>query len=190
PSHDRYAPVDALLQVRVPVKAGPHVIGATFVRKIGESTQRLRPFLRSSAGTYDSTGRPHIETMTIAGPFNPAGPGDTPSRRRVFTCPRANRSQEDASASAKASARSRRSSREIEGSEDGCATKILSTLARRAFRRPVEKTDLTRLMTFFHSGRQNGTSAGGVQLALRRILASPSFVFRVEDTAAAKPGTI
>jgi hypothetical protein len=143
------------------------VVGATFVRKIGESTQRLRPFLRSSAGTYDSTGRPHIETLTIAGPFNPTGPGDTPSRRRVFTCRPSNRSQEDA-----------------------CATKILSTLARRAFRRPVDKSDLTRLMTFYRSGRQTGTFDSGVQLALRRLLASPSFVFRVEDTAAAKPGSV
>ena len=164
---DRSDAVDARLQVRVPVKAGPHVVGATFVRKIGESTQRLRPFLRSSAGTYDSTGRPHIETMTIAGPFNPTGPGDTPSRRRVFTCRPANRSQ-----------------------EEDCATKILSTIARRAFRRPVTKSDLTRLMTFFHSGRQSGTFDSGVQLALRRVLASPSFVFRVEDTAAMKPGTV
>jgi mono/diheme cytochrome c family protein len=164
---DRMDAIDARLQVRVPVTAGPHAVGATFVRKIGESTQRLRPFLRSSAGTYDSTGRPHIETMTIAGPFNPAGPGDTPSRRRVFTCKPANRSQEEA-----------------------CATKILSTIARRAFRRPVTKTDLTRLMTFFHSGRQSGTFDGGVQLALRRVLASPSFVFRVEDTAAVKPGIV
>ena len=164
---DRSDAVDARLQVRMPVTAGPHAVGATFVRKIGESTQRLRPFLRSSAGTYDSTGRPHIETLTIAGPFNPTGPGDTPSRRRVFVCRPANRSQ-----------------------EDGCATKILSTLARRAFRRPVSKTDVTRLMTFFHSGRQNGTFDNGVQLALRRLLASPSFVFRVEDTAAMKPGAV
>ncbi|HEY7186222.1 MAG TPA: DUF1592 domain-containing protein [Vicinamibacterales bacterium] len=164
---DRSDAVDARLQVRVPVTAGPHVVGATFVRKIGESTQRLRPFLRSSAGTYDSTGRPHIETLTIAGPFNPTGPGDTPSRRRVFTCRPSNRSQEDA-----------------------CATKILSTLARRAFRRPVDKSDLTRLMTFYRSGRQTGTFDSGVQLALRRLLASPSFVFRVEDTAAAKPGSV
>jgi hypothetical protein len=164
---DRMDAIDARLQVRVPVTAGPHAVGATFVRKIGESTQRLRPFLRSSAGTYDSTGRPHIETMTIAGPFNPTGPGDTPSRRRVFTCKPSNRSHEEA-----------------------CATKILSTLARRAFRRPVAKDDLSRVMTFFRSGRQTGTFESGVQLALRRMLASPSFVFRVEDTAAMKPGSV
>ncbi|HKE84405.1 MAG TPA: DUF1592 domain-containing protein [Vicinamibacterales bacterium] len=164
---DRSDAVDAKLQVRVPVTAGAHAIGATFVRKIGESTQRLRPFLRSSAGTYDSTGRPHIESLTIAGPFNPTGPGDTPSRQRIFVCRPATRSQEHA-----------------------CASKIVSTLARRAFRRPVTKTDIDRLMTFFQAGRQHGTFDGGVQLAMRRMLASPSFVFRVEDSGGAKPGTI
>ena len=70
---ERSDAVDARLQVVVPVKAGPHEVGASFVRKIGEGTQRLRPFLRSSAGTYDSTGRPHIETLTVRGPFNPVG---------------------------------------------------------------------------------------------------------------------
>ena len=83
---ERSDAIDARLQVSVPVKAGTHAVSATFVRKIGEGTQRLRPFLRSSAGTYDSTGRPHVETMTIAGPFNPQGPGDTATRQRVFTC--------------------------------------------------------------------------------------------------------
>ncbi|HEY1302250.1 MAG TPA: DUF1592 domain-containing protein [Vicinamibacterales bacterium] len=164
---DRSDAVDAKLQVRVPVTAGPHAIGATFVRKIGESTQRLRPLLRSSAGTYDSTGRPHIESLTIAGPFNPAGPGDTSSRQRVFVCRPSSRSQEDA-----------------------CASKIIVTLARRAFRRPVTRADLDRLLTFYRSGRQNGTFDSGVQLALRRMLASPWFVFRVEDGGGAKPGTI
>jgi hypothetical protein len=186
---DRSDAVDARLQIQVPVTAGPHAVGATFVRKIGESTQRLRPFLRSSAGTYDSTGRPHIETMTIAGPFNPTGPGDTPSRRRIFTCTPSTRSNGTGAA-----APSRRRSREIQASEDGCATKIVSTLARRAFRRPVTNADVSRLMTFYRSGRQHGTFETGVQLALRRILASPSFVFRVEDNGAsarvAKPGTV
>jgi len=172
---DRSDAVDARLQVQVPVKAGAHAVGATFVRKIGESTQRLRPFLRSSAGTYDSTGRPHIETMTVAGPFNPTGPGDTPSRRLVFSClPRAESRGRPAN----------------KGQENECATKIVSTLARRAFRRPVTNADVSRLMTFYRAGRQSGTFDTGVQLALRRILASPSFIFRVEDNAGAKPGTI
>jgi mono/diheme cytochrome c family protein len=165
---DRMDAIDARLQARVPVKAGPHAVGATFVRKIGGGTQRLRPFLRSSAGTYDSTGRPHIETLTIAGPFNPTGPGDTPSRRRVFSC----RPQKAAE-------------------EESCARAIIGTLSRRAFRRAVSSAELTRLLSFYRSGRTKGSFDDGVQMALRRILASPSFVFRVEDDpASAAPGTI
>jgi len=155
---DRMDAIDARLQVRVPIKAGPRAVGATFVRKIGAGTQRLRPFLRSSAGTYDSTGRPHIETLTVAGPFNPTGPGDTPSRRRVFSC-----------RPAKA------------GDEEGCARTIITSLARRAFRRPVSNADVSRLLTFYRTGRAKGSFEEGVQMALRRILASPSFAFRVED---------
>jgi mono/diheme cytochrome c family protein len=165
---DRSDAIDARLQVRVPVTAGPHAVGASFVRKIGAGTQRLRPFLRSSAGTYDSTGRPHLETLTIAGPFNPTGPGDTPSRRRIFTCRPARPADEAA-----------------------CATKILSPLARRAFRRPVTRADLDMLLGFFRTGREKGTFDAGIQMALRRILASPTFVFRVEDDPPAKaPGTL
>ena len=164
---DRSDAIDARLQVRVPVTAGPHAVGATFVRKIGAGTQRLRPFLRSSAGTYDSTGRPHIETLTIAGPYNPTGPGKTPSRERIFSCRPAARSQEDA-----------------------CATKILSTLARRAFRRPVTKPELARVLEFYAAGRKKGNFDAGIQLGIRRILASPTFVFRVEEDGALKPGTI
>jgi hypothetical protein len=165
---DRMDAIDARLQVRVPVKAGPRAVGATFVRKIGAGTQRLRPFLRSSAGTYDSTGRPHIETLTVAGPFNPTGPGDTPSRSRIFSC---------------------RPVRPAE--EEACARTIVSTLARRAFRRPVSNAEVTRLLSFYRTGRAKGTFDAGVQMALRRILASPSFVFRVEeDPAGAAPGTI
>jgi hypothetical protein len=165
---DRMDAIDARLQVRVPIKAGPRAVGATFVRKIGGGTQRLRPFLRSSAGTYDSTGRPHIETLTVAGPFNPTGPGETPSRARIFSCRPVRAAEEDA-----------------------CARTIVSTLARRAFRRPVSNAEVTRLLSFYRTGRAKGTFEAGVQMALRRILASPSFVFRVEeDPAGAAPGTI
>ena len=172
---DRSDAIDARLQVRVPVTAGPHAVGATFVRKIGAGTQRLRPFLRSSAGTYDSTGRPHIETLTIAGPYNPTGPGKTPSRERIFSC---------------RPAASRRSPQESKADEDGCATKILSTLARRAFRRPVTKPELARVLEFYAAGRKKGNFDAGIQFGIRRILASPTFVFRVEEDGTLKPGTI
>jgi len=165
---DRSDAIDARLQVRVPVRAGPRAVGATFIRKIGAGTERLRPFLRSSAGTYDATGRPHLETLTITGPFHATGPGDTPSRRRIFTC---------------------RPARVAE--EKPCATKILSLLARRAYRRPVTDADLARLLAFYQDGRQRGSFDTGIQMALRRILASPTFVFRVEDDPTQlAPGTI
>jgi hypothetical protein len=149
---------DARLRVRVRVKAGPRLVTASFIRKIAENTNRLRPFLRSNAGTYDSTGRPHVKSLTIAGPFSPTGPGDTPSRRRLFVC-RPNAAS----------------------SEDACAKRILTVLARRAYRRPVGDDDLAPLLTFYRAGRRNGTFETGVQLALRRLLASPAFVFRAEE---------
>jgi hypothetical protein len=178
---DRSDAVDARLQIVVPVKAGPHAVGASFVRKIGEGTQRLRPFLRSSAGTYDSTGRPHIETLTIAGPFNPTGPGDTPSRQRIFSChPSTATGRPDALAGRPSAA----------AQEEACATQIISTLARRAYRRPVTKAEVSRLLAFYRSGRAKGDFDAGIQMALRRLLASPTFVFRVEEDGPGKPGTI
>ena len=148
---------DARLRVRVPVHAGPHEVTATFVRKIGEGTNRLRPFDRSNADTYDSTGRPHVETLTVLGPFSPVGPGDTPSRRRIFICKPENQSQ-----------------------EDSCARKILSTLAGRAYRRPITPADMELLLPFYREGRTKGGFETGIQLALRRLLASPTFVFLAE----------
>jgi hypothetical protein len=132
-------------------------VTATFVQKMGAGSNRLRPFERSNSGTYDGTGRPHVETLTIIGPYDSTGPGDTPSRRRIFSC-----TPVDASDEAR------------------CAEEILSTLARRAYRRPVGPADLDRLMPFFESGREHGGFDAGIQLALRRILASPSFAFRIE----------
>jgi mono/diheme cytochrome c family protein len=156
---------DARLRVRVKVKAGARLVTATFIRKIAENTNRLRPFLRSNAGTYDSTGRPHVKSLTVTGPFNATGPGDTPSRRRIFVC-------RPSTATA---------------SEEACARRILTALARRAYRRPVDESDVAPLLTFYREGRRDGTFERGVQLALRRLLASPTFVVRVEANPAALP---
>jgi mono/diheme cytochrome c family protein len=198
---DKSDATDARLRVRVPVKAGPHDVTATFLRKIGESPNRLRPFLRSNSDTYDSTGRPHIETVTVTGPFNATGAGDTPSRRRIFVCRpgAAAGAGRTASLSGRASGNmlasvqpnaSSQSSPANDASEVGCARRILSTLARRAYRRPVTEPDLEPLLAFYRDGRKKGTFDTGIQLALRRLLASPTFVFRVEeDPANVAPGT-
>ena len=154
---DKSDVTDARLRVRAAIQAGPRDLAATFVRKIGESTTRLRPFDRSNADTYESIGRPHVETLTVLGPFQPSGAGDTPSRRRIFTCKPDNRNQ-----------------------EEPCARRILSTLAQRAYRRSVTASDLELLLPFYREGRQKGSFETGIQLALRRLLASPTFVFRAE----------
>jgi hypothetical protein len=157
---------DARLRVRVPVRAGEHTVTATFLRKIGFSAARLRPFDRSNADTYASDGRPHIESMTITGPFDATGPGETAARERIFSC-----------------------RPDTVMDERPCAREILSRLARAAYRRPVDEDDLERLMPFFERGRERGPFDAGIQFALRRILASPSFVFRIEaDPADLAPG--
>jgi hypothetical protein len=139
---------------------------------------RLQPFLRSSIDNFDWAGRPHMQTFTITGPFNATGPGDTPSRRRIFVCRPA------------AGPKSRRSSQEISANEVGCAERILSSLARRAYRAPVEPLDMQRVMKLYREGRRNSTFEAGIETALQRILAAPKFVFRVErDLPNATPGT-
>jgi hypothetical protein len=148
---------DARLFVRAPVSAGEHTVTAAFIRKIGSGTARLRPFDRSNADTYASDGRPHLETLTITGPFSATGAGDTGARERIFSCRPATADE-----------------------ERPCAREILAGLARLAYRRPVAETDLERLMPFFDDGRARGSFDTGIQFALRRILASPSFVFRIE----------
>jgi hypothetical protein len=159
---------DARLNVRAPVNAGARTVTAAFIRKVGAGTNRLRPFVRSNAGTYDSTGRPHVEALTITGPFAPTGVGSTASRQRIFSCTPASEAEEDA-----------------------CARDILGRLARQAYRRPVDDSDLERLMPFYRDGRAQGSFDAGIQLALRRLLASPAFVFRVEqDPPDAAPGAV
>jgi mono/diheme cytochrome c family protein len=184
--------VEARAHIRIPLKAGPHVISAAFLERTDAiNPLRLQPFIRSSNDTLDTIGHPHLDTFTLTGPFDPTGPGDTPSRRRIFVCRPTGQATEEGPASAKASARPRRSSPAIEASEDGCARRIISTLARRAYRGQVGSSDLERLHAFYLAGRKQGTFDTGIQTALQRILASPKFSFRVErDPPDALPGTI
>jgi mono/diheme cytochrome c family protein len=161
--------VEARAHIRIPLKAGPHVITAAFLERTDAiNPLRLQPFIRSSNDTLDTIGHPHLDTFTLTGPFNATGPGDTPSRRKIFTC---------------------RPSPSV--TEDACARRIVSTLARRAYRGQVSGADLERLHEFFAAGRKRGTFETGIQTALQRILASPKFSFRVErDPAGALPGTV
>ena len=138
----------------------------TFVGKTAaQDPQKLRPFI-SPFDAVDTHGVPRIDAVSITGPFNPSGPGDTPSRRKVLTCRPALASEEAA-----------------------CARTILTTLARRAYRRPTTAADADLLMGFFDAGRrEGGTFEHGIERALVRLLTSPEFIFRMErDPATAKP---
>jgi hypothetical protein len=151
--------IDARLAVRIPVKAGARNVSVAFVLKtMALNSRKLQPFLRSSFNAYDYTGRPHIKSLTITGPFDVTGPGDTPSRRRIFVC----RPPTDAS-------------------EEGCARQIVTTMARRAYRRPPTDTDVARLLAFFEEGRSRGGFDSGIQVVVQRLLSSPRFLLRAED---------
>ncbi len=164
------------LQVRVAVKAGPRRIGATFLRlpTVDEvESLRLRfqrPYYingNSVIQQQQAVYQPFVDSVTIAGPFGATGPGDTPSRRRIFIC---------------------RPSSDIR--EEDCARRILTTLARRAYRRPATEIDLAGLLASYKEGRTQGGFEAGIEMALRRLLVSPHFLFRVErDPKKAAPGT-
>jgi cytochrome c5 len=160
--------IDARLRVRVPVKAGPHDVAVTFIAKNhSESVEPLQPFTRN-LDLQDMNGVPLIDHVQITGPFDPTGSGDTPSRRRIFVC-------QPASAS----------------DELPCAKKIISTLARHAYRRPVNDADLELLLTFYQKGRNKGSFDAGIETALRLILTDPKFLYRAEpDPAGAAPDSI
>lgn len=151
---------DAGLEVRVPVKAGAHDVGVSFVRRFWAPEGILQPPQRGFARTTNEIyyGNPAIDTVAIAGPYQTVGMSDdSPSRRKIFVC-RPNGS----------------------ASEEPCARKILSTLARRAYRRAVNEQELQTLLDFYKDGRAGGTFDAGIQRGLERILAAPSFLFRIE----------
>jgi hypothetical protein len=149
--------------------AGPHVVTAAFVMKTDAlEVSQLQPYEISHYDPVFAGGVPMVEAVSIRGPYRGRVPaGATPSRDVIFSC------------------------RPVEQTEEAaCAEAILGRLARRAYRRPVGAADLAALMAFFEAGRADkGTFEGGVQIALRRMLASPEFMFRIErDPEGAAPG--
>ena len=161
--------IDERGRIRLKLKAGPHVITAAFIaRSDAQNPTRLQPFIRSSTDTRDTSGHPHFDNFTVTGPFNPTGSGDTPSRRKVFTCTAGTRTGEDA-----------------------CARRILARLARLAYRGDATDVDVQRLIAFYDAGRRDGNFERGMQKALQRILASPKFCFHIEqDPATLAPGAV
>lgn len=173
---DYYTGADAGFELRVPARAGHRVVGVAFIGKSWEDEGVLQPPLREYGATVtevtDTSPRPEgpgLESIAIDGPFAPGGPGETPSRTRIFRC--------YPSSDPEATTR--------------CAREIFSTLTRRAFRRPVTEGDVDVLMPFFETGLAEGGFEAGVRLGLERVLIDPEFLFRIErDPEGVAPGSV
>jgi Protein of unknown function (DUF1592)/Protein of unknown function (DUF1588)/Protein of unknown function (DUF1587)/Protein of unknown function (DUF1595)/Protein of unknown function (DUF1585) len=153
--------IDERLKTRVPVKAGPHAVGVTFVRRnAAESDEPLQPHERDH-DLQNMNGIPLIDHVNVTGPFESTGAGDTPSRRRIFTC---------------------KPGAGID--EAACARKILAALARRAYRRPLTKDDIDPIVAMYDAGRRTGSFDAGIERGLRLVLANPKFLFRTETAPA------
>jgi len=162
--------IDNHLNVRLAVTAGPHRVGAAFIKKNSALLETTRqPYDAHFNMDRHPRQQPAVRTVSIAGPFEPTGIGETPSRDRVFSCRPADDTPEEAEA---------------------CATGIVASLARRAYRRPVTFADIEQLTGFYREGYAEGGFEAGVETALRALLTSPEFLFRIErDPAGAEPGT-
>jgi len=149
---------------RIPVTAGPHTIGASLVERTRGAgvDEQFSDFRIDSA--FTAAGG--VQTVVITGPFKATSPGETPSRRRIFSCVPAG-----------------------DADETACARKIVSSLARRAYRRPVHDDEVATLMAFYEKGRASSDFEVGIQQALARILVAPAFLYRAEtEPAAVRPG--
>ena len=166
---------DEDLVVRLSARAGPRVLGVSFVQGRSERDGVLQPRATGKVlavaerwSSPSEAPEAAVDQVSIAGPFDATGSGETPSRERLFVC------------------------RPGPGTEEEpCAREILGAVARRAFRRGVTETDLRTLLGFFAAGRRAGGFEAGIQRALESILVDPEFLFRVErDPVDTRPGTI
>jgi len=153
--YERY--FDDHLEVRFPATAGPHLVGVAFLKETSMAETPLRqPMSKYDLHNYKG-GDPGVGSISIGGPYNAKGIGETPSRRKIFEC-RPSSAQE----------------------EEPCAREILSTLARRAYRRPLTEEDIQILLDFYKAGHNEGGFEAGIGTALERILVGPEFLFRIE----------
>ncbi|MGH9720883.1 MAG: DUF1592 domain-containing protein [Bryobacteraceae bacterium] len=174
PEWEKYMQIsgDAGLEARAAVEAGPHIVGVSFVRELWEPEGLPQPLQRGRVIANDQVYMDHanVGSVQIGGPYQASGAAkDTPSRRAIFVCePRLN------------------------SEERACAAKILSRIARLAYRRPAAKADVETLLKFFDTGRSEGGSFDrGIQFALERVLVDPDFLLRIHrDRNAARLGDI
>jgi hypothetical protein len=161
---------------RIPVKAGLHTVGVTFLATNDvPGTELNRPFQRTMNTPGTIPGYlffPHVGQVWIEGPYGAAGAKDTAARRKIFVC-RPTTAGDPA---------------EQKKLDDACARTILSTLVKHAYRRPSTPADFASLMEFYREGRSDGGSFDdGIEAALQRVLTDPEFVYREEAESAALP---
>jgi hypothetical protein len=150
---------DKGLEARVPVRAGSHLVGVSFLRQMVEGEGVLQPRQRGYGlwvdERYDANAA--VERVEIDGPYGVSGSGDTPSREAILVCEPTRADGDEA-----------------------CARRIIARLARQAYRRPVTAGEVDVLVDFFRRGRDEGGFEAGIQFALERLLVDPEFLFRVE----------
>ena len=170
PKGDRnFEKVDAHLKVRVPVKAGRHQLGVTFLKNPSSLIEtRRQPYLARYNMHRHPRLTPAVYQVTVNGPYDSTGPGESPSRRRIFVSQPAK-----------------------PGEEEPCAERILSTLMRRAYRRPVNSADLQKPMEFYRQAKAEDGFEAGIETALSAVLVSPEFLFHIEQApAGVAPNTV
>jgi hypothetical protein len=150
--------VDEHLKFRFPVKAGPHTVGVAFLKKPSLLLESERqPYQAHFNMDRHPRIQPALYSVTVNGPFNPTGPGDTPSRQRIFVCTPAKPADEEA-----------------------CARRIFSVTMKRAYRRPITETDLHAPLRLYREARKGEGFEAGIEMGLSAVLVSPGFLFRME----------
>ena len=159
---------EAMTSPPIPVSAGPHEVAFTWRERAAREQNAWEPGLRASLEAHNPSGMPRLEDGVVEGPYSVTGVSETPTRERLFVCRPADASEEAA-----------------------CAERVLSTLARRAFRRPIETDDIAASLAFYNDARADGGNFDdGIRAAVSRMLVSPWFLFRVEaDSPDVPPGS-
>ena len=158
---------DAGLEVRFPAEAGKRLVGITFVKETTVPEGIFQPRLAGIETKFWRDNSLSVTRVSISGPYDAKGAGNIPSRRKIFTCRPAG-----------------------SGDKEACAEQILSALARRAYRRPVTDADIQTLLSLYRQVQSSQGFEAGIGMALRAILVSPEFLFRIErDPADVAPDT-
>ena len=169
PRGNDYSKVDADLHVRIPVKAGAHDLAADFIKKPTALLETVRqPYQAHFNMDRHPRVQPALYSISVVGPFDPKGPGETASRAKIFVCHPA-----------------------AKADEEPCAKRIIATLARRAWHKQVTDAEIQAPLKFYADARKDGGFEAGIEMALRAILVSPQFIFRIEqDPANLAAGTV